>query len=144
MKDPASFCKTLNYKFKFKLKGDGPIAYHLGMNYIRDKDGVLRQQPIQYIDKMFATYNQLFKSIPKKYKFPLEKGDHPEIDNSEYLDEQGIKHYLTIIGQLQWCISLGRLDIFSDCVTMSSFRIMPRIGHMERLKRISRYLYDTK
>ena len=105
MKDPASFCKTLKDKFKFKLKGDGPISYHFGMNYIRYKDVVLSQSPIQYIDKMVATYNQLFKSIPKKYKTPWEKGDHPEINNTEYLDEQGIKHYLSIIGQLQWCIS---------------------------------------
>ena len=93
---------------------------------------------------MIATYNQLFNSIPKKYKTPLEKGDHPEIDITEYLDEQGVKHYLTIIGQLQWCISLGRLDIFSACVNISSFQIMPRIGHMERLKSHYWYLYDSK
>ena len=61
------------------------------MNYIRDKDGVLRQQPIQYIDKMMATYKPIFDSILKKYKTPLEKDDHTEIDNSEYLDEQDIK-----------------------------------------------------
>ena len=46
MKDSASFCKTLKDKFKFKLKGDGPISYHLGMNYIRDKDCVSKKQPI--------------------------------------------------------------------------------------------------
>ncbi len=50
---------------------------------------------------MMITYNQIFNSSPKKYKTPLEKGDHPEIDDSEFLDEEGIKHYLTMIGQLQ-------------------------------------------
>ena len=49
-----------------------------------------------------------------------------------------------MIGQLQWCISLGRIDIFSACVTMSTFRIMPRIGHMEMIKRVYGYLCDTK
>ncbi len=27
--DPASYCKTSKDKFNFKLKGDGPISYHL-------------------------------------------------------------------------------------------------------------------
>jgi hypothetical protein len=144
MKDPGAYCKILKDKFGFKLKGDGPISYHLGMNYIRDKDGILRQQPIQYIDKMVVTFHQIFNVPPKKYKTPLEKGDHPEIDTSEFLDADGVKNYLTMIGQLQWCVSLGRIDIFSACVTMSTFRITPRKGHLERLKRIYGYLYETK
>ncbi len=49
-----------------------------------------------------------------------------------------------MIGQIQWCVALGRIDIFSACVTMSSFRAAPRINHLERLKRIYGYLLDTK
>jgi hypothetical protein len=37
MKQPATFCSTLKDKFGFKLKGDGPISYHLGLNYIRSR-----------------------------------------------------------------------------------------------------------
>ncbi len=92
MENPKDFCDNLKDNFKFKLKGDGPVSYHLGLNYIRDKDGILKQQPIQYIEKMMASYKQMFDSVPKKYKTPLDKGDHPEIDTSELLDEDGIKY----------------------------------------------------
>ena len=35
MKDPNSFCDRLKEKYKLKLKGVGPISYHLGCVYIR-------------------------------------------------------------------------------------------------------------
>ena len=33
MKYPAELCKTLKEKVKFKLKGDGPMEFHLGCSY---------------------------------------------------------------------------------------------------------------
>jgi hypothetical protein len=36
---------------------------------------------------------------------PLEKGDNPEVDTSEELDEEVIKRYQTMIGCLQWAVS---------------------------------------
>ena len=38
-------------------------------------------------------------------------------------------------GALQWAVSLGRLDITTAVMTMSSFRVEPREGRLERLKR---------
>jgi hypothetical protein len=67
----------------------------------------------------------------------LDKGDHPEDDTSDELDEEGIKKYQTMIGCLQWAISLGRFDIK---MTMSRFRTAPRKGHLNPLKRIEGYL----
>ena len=32
-KDPAEICKTLRQKYNFKLKGDGPLEYHLECAY---------------------------------------------------------------------------------------------------------------
>jgi hypothetical protein len=71
---------------------------------------------------------------------PLEKGDHPEIDTSEELDADGIKRYQTMIGCLQWAVSLGRFEIQTTTMTMSHFRVAPRKGHLVRLKRIYGYL----
>jgi len=45
-----------------------------------------------------------------------------------------------MIGTLQWLVSLGRFDIFSAVVTLSRFRIDPRVGHLERLKRVYGYV----
>ena len=45
MKDPKAFCDTLKEKYKLKLKGVGPISYHLACGYTRDEDGTLVADP---------------------------------------------------------------------------------------------------
>ena len=89
---------------------------------------------------MVDQYEKMNGSKPKEYTSPLEKGDHPEVDTSDKLDEEGIKKYQTMIGCLQWAISLGRFDIQTATMTMSRFRSAPRKGHLDRLKRIYGYL----
>ena len=85
-------------------------------------------------------YKRTFGDLPKKFTLPLEKDDHPEVDESSLLDDEGTRTYLSMVGQLQWLVSLGRFDIFSAVVTMSRFRLMPREGHVERLKRMFGYV----
>ena len=58
MKDPAAFVQELREKYHLKLKGDGPIAFHLGAEYSMDKGGTLGQGSDRYIDMMAATYEQ--------------------------------------------------------------------------------------
>ena len=55
---------------------------------------------------------------PKNMRTPLEKNDHPELDDTELLNEESIQQYLTIIGQLQWLVTLGRFDIHAQVTTM--------------------------
>ena len=86
----------------------------------------------------------MFGSKPKAYSSPLEKNDHPELDTSEELDMEGIKQFQSLIGSLQWAISLGRFDINTAVMTLSSFRACPRDGHLQRAKRICGYLYKMK
>jgi hypothetical protein len=66
--------------------------------------------------------------------------DHPELDLTDELDETGIKKYQSLIGALQWLITLGRFDILHAVATMGSYRIAPRQGHLDRLKRIYGYI----
>ena len=66
--------------------------------------------------------------------------DHPEKDQSEFCDQDQIKKYQTIVGQLIWLSGLGRFDIAVHIMTRSRFRQQPRIGHLERLKKIIGYL----
>ena len=58
-------------------------------------------------------------------KSPLEKNDHP--------DEQ-ITKCMCMIGQLQWAVALGRYDILAQVMSMSRFRLAPKIGHLEKMK----------
>jgi hypothetical protein len=137
---PEEIISKLQVDHKFKLKGVGPLTYHLGCDYFRDDDGTLCYGPRKYINKLMGQHENMFGCKPKEYTSPLEKGDHPEIDTTEELDEAGIKRYQTMIGCLQWAVSLGRFDIQTATMTMSRFRVAPRKGHLDRLKRMYGYL----
>ena len=133
--NPKEITDTLEQKYHFKWKGTGPLEYHLGCDFLRDDLGVLCFSPKRFIDKMLEGYKTLFGNKPKtNVTSPLEKGDHPELNNSELLDEEGISKYQSLIGSLQWAISLGRFNIMTAVMTMSSFRAAPRRGHSERVK----------
>ena len=77
-----------------------------------------------------------------KTKTPLVGGDHPESDTSDSCDQDQTKQYQTIVGRLIWLAGtgLGRFDIAVHVMTMSRFRQQPRIGHLERLKKIVGYV----
>jgi hypothetical protein len=143
-KQPVKIIHALETQYKFKLKGVGPLKFHLGCDYFRDDDGTLCFGPRKYIDKLIEQFETMFGTKPKEYTSPLEKGDHPEVDTSEELDTEGIKMYQSMIGCLQWAISIGRFDIQTATMTMSRFRVAPRRGHLERLKRIYGYLKKFK
>ena len=82
----------------------------------------------------------MFKEKPRKSRPQLEGGDHPELDTSELCDEHQTKQFQTLIGQLQWLISLGRFDIAVHVMSLSRFRAQPRKGHLDRANRIVGYL----
>ena len=50
-KSPQDIVDELQTKHKLKLKGTGPISYHLGCDFFRDKEGVLSMCPKRYIEK---------------------------------------------------------------------------------------------
>jgi hypothetical protein len=53
------------------------------------------------------------------------------IDSSEFLGEDDIQKYQSLIGAMQWAISIGCFDIAVHVMTMSSFRASPHHGHLE-------------
>lgn len=140
MKHPTKFFDILINEYKYKLKGVGEPQYHLGGNFGRDPDGVLYWSARTYIDKSLGNYERLFGALPKKMGSPMEKGDSPELDQTPELQPQQAKIYMSLIGQLQWCITLGRYDIAVGVATLSRFRACPRDGHLKRLHRIYGYL----
>jgi hypothetical protein len=136
-KDPQGIIDKLSGHHKFNLKGTGPIHFHLGCDYFRDHhDDTLCYGRRRYIDKMIQDFERMFGHKPRTYTSPLEKGDHPETDEGDLLDLDGIKQYQSIIGSLQWAVQLGRIDILTTAVmSLSSFRAAPRKGHLQRAKR---------
>ena len=139
-KDPQAFCNELKQRYNLKLKGVGPLEYHLGCTYKKDPDGTLAADPRRYVNKILESYERMFNEKPRKSRPPLEGGDHPELDTSELCDDHQTKQFQTLIGQLQWLISLGRFDIAVHVMSLSRFRAQPRKGHLDRAKRVVGYL----
>jgi hypothetical protein len=60
---------------------------------------------------MLNIYETMIGSKPKEFATPMIEKDQPEIITSDLLDALGIKHYQSLIGALQWLVTLGNFDI---------------------------------
>ena len=139
-KDPQAFCNELKKRYNLKLKGVGHLEYHLGCTYKKDPDGTLAADPRRYVNKILESYERMFKEKPRKFRPPLEGGDHPEPHTPELCDEHHTNQFQTLVGQLQWLISPGHFDIAVHVMSLSRFRAQPRKGHLDRAKRVVGYL----
>jgi len=144
LRDPKLFTDTLQEKYNFKLKGTGPINFHLGQSFSWNENGEMEISARRYVDKMIDTYVHLYGEKPRKVSSPLGQNDHPEMDDSPFLGQDETQQYQSLIGAMQWAISTGRLDIATAVMSDSSFRAMPRRGHLKRAKRAYGYLRKMK
>jgi hypothetical protein len=71
------------------------------------------------------------------HRTPLPQDLHPELDDSDFLDEEGIRKYQMLIGMAQWACVIGRLDIGFAVASLSRFSAAPRQGHLA----LSYYLF---
>jgi hypothetical protein len=71
---------------------------------------------------------------------PLPERIQPELDDTDELDDKGRSVYQSLIGCLQWVVTLGRFDIACAVMTMSRFRVAPRKGHLDLLGNVFGYL----
>ena len=58
MKDPHAFCDTFKEVYKLKLKGVGPLSYHLSCRYTREEDGALVAHTRKCVDKIPECYEK--------------------------------------------------------------------------------------
>ena len=134
----SQFIHTLKRKHNLlKIKGEGPLKYHLGCDYHMDPDGTLVGQPKKYISKILDSFHQMFpgEGLPQ-VKSPLDNNDHSELDNSELASYDLITKFMCMVGQLQSAVTLDRYDILACVMSMLHFRLPPKVGHIERMKRI--------
>jgi hypothetical protein len=124
----------------FQLKGISKPSYHLDGDFFRDPDGTLAWGSQSYVRNMAHNYEIMFEGKPKEYTSPMAEMDHPQLDTSDLLDSTGTKKYQSLIGALQWLITLGRSDIHLCATTISGYRVAPSQGHLDRLKRTYGYL----
>jgi hypothetical protein len=129
--DPSSITNALTNQHQFKLKGTGPLQYHLGCDCFKDNTGTLCFGTRKNIEKTIKQYKSM---NPKKYTLIL----------SHLKSWTKQESRSTNLGSLQWEISLGRFDIQMATMTMSRFRSTTKKGHLEHLKNMYGYLRRFK
>jgi hypothetical protein len=67
LKKPTEVTNALRNKYGYKLKGVGPITYHLGSDYKRNPDGTLYVSAESYIEKMNESYERTYGTKPNEF-----------------------------------------------------------------------------
>ena len=75
---------------------------------------------------MVSIYFQLFGTKPcTRYLLLLEKGNHLEVDDLEFLGDDDTQKYQSLVRAMQWAISVGQFDICTVVMMLSSFHAQP-------------------
>ena len=69
------------------------MAFHLGCDFKRDKDGILYYGPKWYVEKMVTSFKQMFNNEAIPSSLPLVEKDYPKLDTSEFLSPDDIMRY---------------------------------------------------
>ena len=93
-----------------------------------------------YIKNVSERIEKLLQCTLKNFGSPMESGDHPEMDETDFLPTDKIPIYQMLIGCAQWAVTMGRFDIQYSTNTLARFAQMPKEGHFKRCKRLFGYL----
>jgi hypothetical protein len=78
-------------------------------------------EAIKRVERMFGEL--------KKNLHPMETGDHPELDESEIMDDDGHRNHQMLMGMLVWVVTIGRIDAAHSTSSLSRFTACPCKGH---------------
>ena len=151
-KDPREIMNALEQEYILHYIIRKTNNYYLGMNLKKMEKGYMHISSHKYITEVLRKYNTTYKKLGKpNLPLPvntltlsnvstLPVNTHPELDDSELLDEKGITQYQHIIGVGQWLVTAGRVDIAYAVSSMSRFSAAPRKGHLKLAEQIFEYL----
>jgi len=78
--------------------------------------------PRQYIEKMCGNFEHMFGHPPRQVvTSPIEKNDLSELGTMDLLGDDDTVKYQSLIGALQWVVSIGWFDVMTAVMTLSSF-----------------------
>ena len=135
----------LENHFKYRLKDVGPPKRYLGATIEKiNIDGMdtWSMSAREYLEKAIPIIEERFGTLRQNNKIttPLPKDYHPELDNSEFLNDEYIEVYQSYIGILRWGVELGRIDLCHACSLMARFAAAPRTDHLTKLLGVFAYV----
>jgi hypothetical protein len=86
MKIPIEFVDILENVHQFKKKEQDPSAFTWVWSSCVKTTKAFSLSSTKYIKKLVKNYKLMFGELRRQsYMSPLEKGDHPEVNTSDYL-----------------------------------------------------------
>ena len=101
-----------------------------------EEGGTWEMSSHMYVKNICGKIEKLLEINLKNYGSPIEYVDHPELDETNILDNQQIPVYQMLIGCAQWAITLGHFDIQYATMILSRYSIQPREGHLKCVENI--------
>jgi hypothetical protein len=95
----------------YKIKDPKPPENYLGATYAENPKGKWSITAKGYIKEAIRQIEKRLEFTIREEKIPMKNDDHREEDDSEVLENKMRRLYQTIIGMLQWTVSLCRIDI---------------------------------
>jgi hypothetical protein len=91
-------------------------------------------EAIKRVERMFGGL--------KMHSHPMETADHPELDESEIMSEEGHRKYqIMLMGILVWVVTtIRQINVAHSTLSLSRFTTCPRQGHQDRALRVFGYL----
>jgi hypothetical protein len=141
--NPKEVLNLLESDYKYRLKDVGPPTRFLGARIgtvtLEGQDTWFISAEA-YLEKAIATIEERFGKLdtlfPKsKLATPAPTDFHPELDTTDFLDDEDVTLYQSYIGIIRWAIELGRIDLSHFGATMAKFSVAPRQGHLAALIR---------
>ena len=135
--------KIINHmkeKYGYQFKGVGKPEYYNGADFLFTREGFPVMHCKTYVTNVCDRIEKVLGIKLKYYGSPMEVGDHPENDETDFLASGDITIYQMLIGCAQWAITLGRFDIQYATNSLARFAALPREGHKKRAIRIFGYL----
>ena len=80
----------------------------------------------------------------KEYKTPMDKEYHPELDESPLLNAELHSRYRSMVGSLNWLITIGRFDVQFAVTALAHYSHAPRAGHLTALLQVMGYIKKFK
>ena len=136
--DPMKYISKLKELYPLRNVEQNP-EFYLGNNIKRNGTKNIKVSIEKYLKEVIGRF-EAKHGVLRKENIPHSHNDHPELDDSPFLDESGITDYQSIIGVCQWVSISARMDIAFAVSSLSRFASKPREGHLKRALKILGYL----
>ena len=100
------------------------------------------KEALRICEAKMKEFNLSYTSSRRKGKdTPFRSSDYrPELDPTDFCDQELANLYQQLIGILRWICELGRMDILHEVSLLSQYLAQPRRGHLQEALNIFFYL----